>query len=85
MNVTSIRPDLPVLTNPDFTCDIVAVKANLAKRRTTHGVVLKPVEGHPDTWWVSHTDDDSQAPYRFWELAEDDNPPEPEHFSIPSE
>jgi len=76
-----IHPRLHVLTKPESPCPILATPESLTLRRAGHGIVWKPVEGHENTWWVRHLEDDSVAPYLFYELEEDLNPPEEPRFS----
>lgn len=85
MNYDLIHPGLHVTTHPGRGFPLpVEPDFLIARKGGAHGVVVKAVkeddQGH--CWWVKHLEDDSLAPYTFFELEEDPKPPEPERFSL---
>lgn len=81
MNVKAIKPGLRVtidtLRSPP---EILATEESLKNRRFGEGTIEKPVEDHPNAWWVRHTDK-TMAPYWFDEFEPSLLPPPPNPFT----
>lgn len=80
MKTELIKSGMSVLTKPLSPCPFPIDPQY--QRRHSFGVVVKPDTNYEFTWWVFHTEDNSLAPYLFYELEENPTPPVAVYFSL---